>query len=115
MGSKQTHFLRNTRIPFKGRGRVGNRATEKCSRGLGSVTNTYSSIARFNAPSLDTTKHKQNHQLLKLVWGVGAGGGGERAFGWKSTEESWLQFLRVRTASPRETVCAKNPCPETEG
>ena len=76
MGSKQTHFLRNTRIPFKGRGRVGNRATEKCSRGLGSVTNTYSSIARFNAPSPDTTKHKQNHQLLKLVWGVGAGGGG---------------------------------------
>ena len=77
MGSKQTHFLRNTRIPFKGRGRVGNRATEKCSRGLGSVTNTYSSIARFNAPSPDTTKHKQNHQLLKLVWGVGAGGGGK--------------------------------------
>ena len=74
MGSKQTHFLRNTRIPFKGRGRVGNRATEKCSRGLGSVTNTYSSIARFNAPSPDATKHKQNHQLLKLVWGVGGGG-----------------------------------------
>ena len=47
--------------------------------------------------------------------GGGGGGGGERAFGWKSTEESWLQFLRVRTASPRETVCAKNPCPETEG
>ena len=73
MGSKQIHFLRNTRIPFKGRGRVGNRATEKCSRGLGSVTNTYSSIARFNAPSPDATKHKQNHQLLKLVWGVGGG------------------------------------------
>lgn len=81
---------------------------KKCSRGLGSVTNTYSSIARFNAPSPDATKHKQNHQLPKLVWG-------ERAFGWKSTEESWLQFLRVRTASPREKVCAKNPCPETEG
>lgn len=108
MDSKQTHFLRNTRIPFKGRGRVGNRATEKCSRGLGSVTNTYSSIARFNAPSPDATKHKQNHQLPKLVWG-------ERTFGWKSAEESWLQFLRVRTASPREKVCAKNPCPETEG
>ena len=74
MGSKQIHFLRNTRIPFKGRGRVGNRATEKCSRGLGSVTNTYSSIARFNAPSPDATKHIQNHQLLKLVWGVGGGG-----------------------------------------